>query len=109
LNCYNEKNGKIGYLDRDDRVGPGPEHYYSDKLADVAGDASCSGLQGKELEFVVHPFRGLPDEEEPVTLYLRVGSQIYDHAFLLNRSGGSQTIFTLKFGQGGSYRITDPR
>jgi hypothetical protein len=104
---FDDRRGRIGFLDRDDTVGPGPEHYYSDKLADIAGGAACSGLQGKELEFVVNPFSGISNEE-PVTLYLRIGSQIYDYAFLLKR-GRHETIFTLKFGQGGYYQITDPR
>ncbi|GHU30222.1 hypothetical protein AGMMS50256_16730 [Betaproteobacteria bacterium] len=110
---YSSRQGRIGYLDLDDTIGPGPEHYYTDSFVEtlpIYGGGLCSYLQGKELIFGVNPYSIMAPE--PGVLNLRVGNTSYSYPFLLqneDRSTYGKTIFTLKFGPLGTYQLTDIR
>jgi hypothetical protein len=106
---FDVQEGRLGYLDRDDLNGPGPEHYYT--------KTACADLQGKTLVFGVRPFGDWLKnrENEPTVLSLRVGKDLYSRSFMLRYEDGKgeegevygRTIFTLAFKEDGEYKLTD--
>ena len=82
--------GRLGFLDVDDIVGPGPEHYYSNSTmgsnaSNLAVADRCAGFVGKNLLFKVDPYTTL-GRDEPVVLNIRVGAATFSRSFLLKNS-----------------------
>ena len=100
---YANRYGQVGYLDRDDTNGTGPEHYY----------ASCDGFQAGNYRFGVNYYRGSGSRE--ATVQLSVGGVTYPaRAVILNTARGASgnsepvTLFSVNVEEDGSggYRAT---